>query len=276
LTQSLFIYTFRHMTKQQNESDFLNLITAAGKAVSHPLRVRALALLHEGEVCLCKFSEVLQVADSTMSKHMQVLVDAGFVRKRRENKWTYYSLQIQPDPFIRSLTIQMYELVQNDPLIKDDNRKKDVISCTEDFQMREKEKVMFLCSHNSCRSQMGEALLRKHAGDRFEVFSSGLYPADINPLTLKVLEEADTDTGSLKPESARDYLGRVTMQYVIIVCSRAESECPSTWPGVSNRMYWPFDDPAAAEGTEEERLEVFRRVRDEIEARILEWLTEQG
>lgn len=140
--------------------------------------------------------------------------------------------------------------------------------------MSEKKKVMFLCSHNSCRSQMGEALLRQHAGDQFEVFSSGLYPAEIHPMTLKVLDEAGIDTSPLKSESARDYLGRISLQHVIIVCSKAESECPSTWPGVSNRMYWPFDDPAAAEGTEEDRLVVFRRVRDEIEARIIKWLAE--
>jgi arsenate reductase len=139
----------------------------------------------------------------------------------------------------------------------------------------EKPKVLLLCTGNTARSQMAEAFLKKYAGDRFEVFSAGYEPKEINPLTRQVMAEKGFDLGGQFSKGPGEFLGKMTFRYLIIVCAEAEKSCPRTFPGVLFRLFWPFDDPAAAKGTEEEKLTVFRRVRDQIEARIKDWLKEQ-
>ena len=136
-----------------------------------------------------------------------------------------------------------------------------------------KAKVLFLCTGNSARSQMAEALLRKYAGDRFEAYSAGLEPKGVNPHTVRVLDEIGIDTSQHRSKSLREYLGRVNFGYLITVCSDAEQNCP-IFPGVSVRLHWPFEDPAKFEGTHEEKLAKFREVRDQISARLKAWLVE--
>jgi arsenate reductase len=134
--------------------------------------------------------------------------------------------------------------------------------------------VLFLCTGNSARSQMAEALLRKRAGDRFDAYSAGTEPKGMNPLTVRAMNEIGIDISGQRSKGVKEYLGRLPVDYLIVVCGDAEQNCPTTWPGMRTRMFWPFDDPAAEEGTEKERLEAFRRVRDEIDVRIRNWLRE--
>ncbi len=138
----------------------------------------------------------------------------------------------------------------------------------------EKPKVLILCTGNSARSQMAEAFLKKYAGDRFEVFSAGYEPKEINPLTRQVMAEKGFDLAGHYSKGPGEFLGKVDVLYLIIVCAQAEKTCPKTFPGVLARFYWPFDDPAAAIGSDEEKLAKFREVRDQIEQRILQWLKE--
>lgn len=135
-----------------------------------------------------------------------------------------------------------------------------------------KQRVLFVCTGNSARSIMAEALLRHHAGDRFEAFSAGMEPKGVNPLTLRALEEHGVDTRGLASKSTMEFLGRTRVHHAIIVCDNAQKSCPRIQPFANQTHYWPFPDPAAAGGTEAERLEVFREVRDQIEARIKQWL----
>src|SRR5687768_12397586 len=115
--------------------------------------------------------------------------------------------------------------------------------------------VLFLCTGNSCRSVMGETLLRHIAGDRFDVYSAGTDPKGINPLTLQVLHEIGVNTEGVRSKHVSEYLGRLTFQYVIIVCDDAAESCPRIWPGMVNRLFWPFEDPPKFPGTETQRLE---------------------
>lgn len=131
-------------------------------------------------------------------------------------------------------------------------------------------RVLFLCTANSARSQMAEALLRKHAGARFEAYSAGIEPGEINPLTIRVLSEIGIDAAHQWAKSAELFRGRMHFDYVITVCSNAEARCP-VFPAAV-RLHWAFEDPAAASGSEDERLAVFRTVRDQIEMRIVDWL----
>ena len=138
----------------------------------------------------------------------------------------------------------------------------------------QKQNVLVLCTGNSARSQMGEALLRKHAGDRFEVHSAGTDPKGVNALAIKALAEIGIDASGQRSKNLKEYLGKLPVSYLIIVCGDADEKCPRIWPGVRHRLFWPFDDPAAATGTEQEKLETFRRVRDEMEAKIQAWSAE--
>jgi arsenate reductase len=137
-----------------------------------------------------------------------------------------------------------------------------------------KPQILFLSTRDSARSQMGEAFMRKYAGDYFNVFSAGLEPRGINPYAVRVMGEAGIDIRDQRSKNVNEYLGKEMFWYLITVCSDAEQNCPTVWPGLTERLYWPFDDPAAAAGSEEEVLAVFRRVRDEIEAKVKAWLVE--
>jgi arsenate reductase (thioredoxin) len=119
-------------------------------------------------------------------------------------------------------------------------------------------RVLFVCTGNSTRSVMAEALLRRHGRADFEVHSAGTEPKGINPLTLRVLEEAGIDASWARSKSVTEFLGQ-PFDYVITVCDQARQSCP-VFPGVHEALHWGYEDPAAAEGTEEERLAVFRRV----------------
>lgn len=130
--------------------------------------------------------------------------------------------------------------------------------------------VLILCTGNSARSQMAEGFLRHLAGDRFEIFSAGLTPKGVDPYAIEVMREVGIDISSHESEDVRDYLGR-PVGVLITVCDNAERNCP-TFPAVGIRLHWPFDDPAAFEGDAMERLSRFRRVRDQIKAKIVDWL----
>ena len=133
-------------------------------------------------------------------------------------------------------------------------------------------RVLFLCTGNSARSQMAEALLRKYGGEHYEAFSAGLEPKPVNPFTVRVMQEVGIDISGQRSKGVNAYLGKVHIRTLITVCDEADKNCPTVWPGVAQRLHWSFPDPAAFEGLEEEKLAFFRQVRDQIEVRIREWL----
>ena len=135
-----------------------------------------------------------------------------------------------------------------------------------------KTRVLFLCTGNSARSQMAEAFLNKYAGERFGAYSAGLEPKGINPLTIKVMNEVGVDMSTHTSKGVGTYLGKMLFQYLVTVCDNAEKNCPTVWPGVSHRLHWSFEDPAAFDGTDNEKLEKFRQVRDQIEQKVKAWI----
>jgi len=135
-----------------------------------------------------------------------------------------------------------------------------------------KPKVLILCYSNSVRSQMTEGFLRSLAGDRFDVYSAGIDPKEIHPLAVKVMAEIGIDISNYKSKHVKDFLSQ-HFGYIITVCDEADEKCP-TFPDISVRMHWPFEDPAKTEGSEDEKLLDFRKIRDQIKEKILEWLKE--
>ncbi len=138
-----------------------------------------------------------------------------------------------------------------------------------------KTRVLFLCTSNSARSQMAEAFLRSYAGDRYEAYSAGLEPKEIHPLTKKVMDEIGIDISGQYPKALKDYMGKVHFGYLIAVCSEADEKCPTTFPGMGQRLRWGFEDPAKFVGTEGEKLNKFREIRDQIRKRVQEWVDSQ-
>jgi arsenate reductase len=128
------------------------------------------------------------------------------------------------------------------------------------------QRILFLCTHNSARSQMAEGLLRHLAGDRFEIMSAGTEATSVRPEAIRAMADLGVDISGQTSKTLERYLGE-PFDYVVTVCDDANEACP-VFPGAENRLHWSFQDPSRAEGSEEKRLEVFRKVRDEIQARI--------
>ena len=129
-----------------------------------------------------------------------------------------------------------------------------------------KPRVLFLCTHNSARSQMAEGMLRLLAEDRFEVHSAGTEATHVRPLAIRAMEEIGIDISGQESKTLNSYLEE-PFDYVITVCDDANEACPF-FPGAKNRLHWSLEDPSRAGGTEDEQLAVFQRVRDEIRERI--------
>ena len=136
-------------------------------------------------------------------------------------------------------------------------------------------KVLFLCTGNSCRSQIAQATLQALGGSRFKVYSAGLEPHGVNPFTIRVMEEAGYDMRGYRSKHLDEYKGRINFDFLITVCGNADERCPY-FPGMGTRLHWPFEDPADFNGPEEEKLAFFRKVRDQIKTKIQSWLDESG
>jgi len=125
-----------------------------------------------------------------------------------------------------------------------------------------KQRILILCTGNSARSQIAEGLLRHEAGDRFEVFSAGTKPGQVRPEAVAVMRELGIDISGHRSKHVDEFADQ-PFDYILTVCDNAKESCP-IYPGHTNRLHRSFDDPAAVQGSEPERLAVFRRVRDEI------------
>jgi arsenate reductase len=136
-----------------------------------------------------------------------------------------------------------------------------------------KQKVLFVCIHNSARSQMAEAWLNHLYGDRFEAASAGLEPGTLNPYAVRVMAEEGIDIASAPTKSVFDmYVSGKTFHYVVTVCdTEAAERCP-IFPGVTDRLHWSFPDPSQATGTDEQKVAQVREVRDAIRRQLEEWV----
>lgn len=140
--------------------------------------------------------------------------------------------------------------------------------------MSRRERVLFLCTHNSARSQMAEGWLRAVGGTRYEVESAGTEATRVHPLAARAMSEVGVDLGGHASKTLERFRDE-PWDWVITVCDAANEQCP-LFPGAARRVHWSFDDPSRATGSDDERLATFRRVRDEIRARLDGWVARQG
>ena len=142
----------------------------------------------------------------------------------------------------------------------------------------DKKKVLFVCAHNSARSQMAEAFLKQIASDRFEIESAGLEPGKLNPIVVEVMKEVGIDISQNKTKSAFDFFKQGKQyDYVVTVCDESQAGACPIFPGtaITKRIHWGFADPSSFQGTLEEKMEKTREVRDKIKSRIIEWLNQK-
>jgi len=139
----------------------------------------------------------------------------------------------------------------------------------------QKIKVLFICVHNSARSQMAEAFLNQIAGDRFEVESAGLEPGTLNPIVVDVMKEIGIDISNKKTNDVFDFFKQGRMyRYVITVCDETAAEKCPIFPGITKRIHWSFPDPSALKGSYEEKIKGTKKIRDQIAEKIKDWLKE--
>lgn len=139
-----------------------------------------------------------------------------------------------------------------------------------------KEKVLFVCVHNSARSQMAEAFLKKIAPDRFDVESAGLEPGTLNPIVVKAMQEIGIDISGNKTQGVFDLFKQgKKFNYVITVCDETQSEKCPVFPAVIEKIHWGFDDPSRLQGTDEQKLQKTREIRDQIYEKIKQWVKQK-
>ena len=135
-------------------------------------------------------------------------------------------------------------------------------------------RVLVLCTGNSARSQMGEGLFREEGGGDYEVFSAGTRPSLVRPEAIAVMRESGIDISGNRSKSVDEFAGQA-FDFVVTVCDSARDNCP-VFPGATGRIHWSLEDPAAVEGTEEERLAAFRRIRDQLRDRVETFVRERA
>ena len=250
------------------------------KALADETRLRILMCLEDSTLCLCHLTEILGLAPSTVSKHLQILSNAGLVTSHQSGRWRHYR-RVEPrlveepasSTAARALEFVSAALAESTVVAKDVARRSLALeSCAAPGPSDEKPSVLFLCTGNACRSQMAEGFLRLHAGDRFEALSAGLKPRKIPALTHTVMKERGISMDGHRPKSVMEFLGKTQIGYLVVVCPDAEDRVP-VFPGVAHRLFWPIEPPSSSRDRKG-RVARFRAARDLIERRINAWLDE--
>jgi arsenate reductase len=267
------------------------------KAASDETRLRILRILDTADeaLCVCELVDILRKPQYAVSRALATLRHAGVIREERRGKLMLYELI--DEPFNRRLLECLSSIPPDDDTFSVDadrlrwrldlrregecvvtytagyNPPEYQVTAAASGRDRSKPKVLFICVHNSARSQMAEEYLRRYGGDLFDVESAGLEPGKLNPYVVEVLKEDDIDISGKETRSVVDlYASGRTFSYVITVCNRkAEEKCPM-FPGPVERISWPFPDPSTFTGTQEEILARTRRIRDVIRHRVQQFV----
>jgi len=254
------------------------------------LRIISLLLAQKEEACVCELVDALRIPQYQVSRQLSLLRHAGLVTGQKRGTWVYYGIRSDLPALARAILDCLAAHLPSETTRADRQRFKRRLSLRRDgvciigyepgrpFResipvVQAMKRVLFVCTHNSARSQMAEALLRHHGGDRFEAFSAGTEPRSLHPFAVRVMAEIGVDISEQLSKSVDQFVDE-PFDFVITVCDQAGEACP-LFPGAIEQLHWSFSDPSAVEGSEEERLEAFHRVRDEIAARVRDFVSGQ-
>lgn len=231
------------------------------KLLGHDLRWHLLSSLVLGDLRVHELVERLDRPQNLVSYHLRQLRDAGLVRERRssrDGRDVYYSLDL---PRLQTLYTATGERL-HPALGAGETGAKALAGGPEAWRTR----VLFLCTHNSARSQMAEGILRGLGDDRVEVFSAGSEPGSVHPLAVRALLSMNIDISHQASKHMAQFAGQ-SFDYIITVCDRVREACP-VFPGDPQRIHWSFADPAAVEGPEARRYQAFLTTARELRTRI--------
>jgi protein-tyrosine-phosphatase len=227
------------------------------KLLSHPLRWKLLKILAQTDLRVQELVQLLNQPQNLVSYHLQQLRKQHLIQEHRssaDGREVYYSLDLDK---VRTLFFSSGEALH--PGLSE----REVP--TPDLSGGSIQ-ILFLCTHNSARSQMAEAILRSRSHGQIEVFSAGTEPTEVHPLAIRAMTEMNIDIENHRSKSLVEYTGQ-DFDYIITVCDRARESCP-VFPGDPVRIHWSFPDPAAVEGTENERFRAFRETAVQLNTRI--------
>lgn len=233
------------------------------KALGDPTRLRLFYLLTVCPMAVGDLVATLGLSQALVSHHLATLKAARLVIDHRAADDARSIIYMIDTPSLTRLRHELSWLM--DPIKLYDPRQDEDIP-RRPFVKTGPIRVLFLCTGNSARSQIAEAWLRKHGEGLFEAYSAGVHPKGLNPLTVKIMQESGIDVSHHLSKSVDEFRGQ-SFDYVITVCDQANEECP-IFPDDHQRIHWSIEDPAAAEGTEAQRLAVFRRIANELSNRI--------
>lgn len=227
--------------------------------LSHHIRWQILSALVQSDQRATELVELLNQPQNLISYHLQKLRRSGLVhiqRSRADGREVYYSLDMDR---ARQLYFSAGESLH--PAISDNVSKADEFTSG-----KLNARVLFLCTHNSARSQMAEGILRKRSGENVEAFSAGTEPTSVHPLAIRALQGMSIDIAHQRSKSVQEFLGQ-NFDYIITVCDRAREVCP-VFPGDPVQIHWSFPDPVEVEGSESLRLAAFREIGLQLNTRI--------
>ncbi len=230
------------------------------KALSEPIRLRlAVILARRGETCVCELARAVGEQHFKVSRHLGIMRAAGMVDARREGTWMYYSIVKAKTKFEKSVINCLAESFDSDETVKSDLKRMKGRGCSAGL------KVLFLCTGNSCRSQMAEGWAKHLKPDMIEAYSAGVVKKNVDPLAVEVMAEEGVDISNHKSKTVFE-LKEKNFDYVVTLCSDAQKTCP-VFPGRAKVLHKGFDDPPRLAGGEKNREHAkrhYRRVRDEI------------
>ncbi|MBI9095947.1 MAG: metalloregulator ArsR/SmtB family transcription factor [Sphaerochaeta sp.] len=231
------------------------------RILGHPMRLSIIEALHVRPWCVCELAGQLGLNKSVTSKHLSSLKSVGIIDMRREGTQVNCVLTMP-------CVLDMMHCIIDPPFAKEESflRNKESL-------IMDKKRIMFVCIHNSARSQMCEAFVRHHANDRFEVSSSGIEAGKLNPLVVQAMAEIGISMDGHYAKPAKEFIDRgEAFDYVVTVCDESNAERCPMFPGKHERLHWGFPDPSDLSGSVDEKLKAIRPIRDAIQKRVTDWL----
>lgn len=230
---------------------------------------RILADSGSGGLAAGEVAEACQIPANTSSFHLKELTSSGLLLSQREGRSIRYRINVsRTRELMRFLTV---DLRLGNPCTELDSESAIAVFNQIKTMEPNKETVLFVCQHNSARSQMAEALLRHYAGDEYNVYSGGYAPRPVDPKAVEVMKELDIDISQQSPKGLSEFMGWTRILHTIFVCESDEEDCPKLYPFCDDQERWNISPPS--EGTTDEQiLDNFRKSRDELKEKILDWI----
>lgn len=246
------------------------------KALADETRLRIITLLTHGELNVQELMTILALPQSNISRHLAFLKNAGLVTSRRKGVSIYYALNRQSQPFVHCIFDCLNSNLKDEPILQRDyaSYQKQISHyelASEHSSEKPVKKILFVCSHNSARSQMAETFANLLGKGEVAAESAGLEPGSLNQYVVEVMKEKNIDITENKTKSVFELFkqGRL-YNYVITVCDESVAEQCPTFPGILERIHWSFADPSTVEGSYNEKLNQIREIRDQIYDRVSE------